>query len=177
LYPLKALREEGFLVKGYFFNPNIHPYREFERRIEALETVSSAFDLPVVWDDAVYGLKEWLRTVNMDVPFPERCSSCYEMRILRTAAKAKDLGFDAFTTTLLYSRFQVHDKIKEICARAEDALDLHFYYQDFRKGWQEGIEASKALGIYRQPYCGCLLSEGERYKKRRRNLLKRLTDS
>lgn len=174
LYPLRILREGGFHVTGYFYNPNIHPYMEFERRADALATVSSVLKLPLIWDDAIYGLKDWLDMINKDAPFPERCSSCYEMRILMTAKKARKLGFDAFTTTLLYSRYQRHDKIREICASISSSLGIDFYYHDFREGWQEGIDASKNLGIYRQAYCGCILSEGERYEKRGKKLQERL---
>jgi len=82
-----------------------------------------------------------------------------------TAEQAKKENFDAFTSTLLYSRYQKHDLIKEIGETLSRQLGIPFYYQDFRSGWNEGIKISRELGMYRQPYCGCIYSEKERFYK------------
>ena len=80
-----------------------------------------------------------------------------------TALLAKRGKFEAFSTTLLYSKFQKHELIGEIGQAVARETGIPFYYRDFRKGWKEGIEASKALNLYRQQYCGCIYSEKERY--------------
>jgi predicted adenine nucleotide alpha hydrolase (AANH) superfamily ATPase len=83
-----------------------------------------------------------------------------------TARLAKKSRFDAFTTTLLYSRQQKHDLIRSL---AEDVSKRHripFHYVDFREGWRQGQEEAKRMGIYRQEYCGCIYSEQERFCKR-----------
>jgi hypothetical protein len=73
--------------------------------------------------------------------------------------------YDGFTTTLLYSKYQKHDLIREIGENLSRELRIIFYYQDFRVGWPEGVRISKELGLYRQPYCGCIYSEKERFYK------------
>jgi hypothetical protein len=163
VYPLQVLRSEGHQVHGYFYNPNIHPFREFSRRIEALEEFSRRCDLIVDYDRE-YGLKEYLRRVVYNEE--RRCLLCYKMRLIETVRKAKEFGADAFSTTLLYSRYQQHEAIKNLAAQLAEEYNIAFYYRDFREGWQEGIELAVAMGIYRQPYCGCIYSEQERYDKK-----------
>ena len=88
------------------------------------------------------------------------------MRLREVVAKAKEMRADAFTTTLLYSRYQNHELIR---LKAEELAEKHnipFIYYDFRAGWQHGIDKSKEMGLYRQSYCGCIYSEQERYDKR-----------
>jgi epoxyqueuosine reductase len=79
------------------------------------------------------------------------------------ALLAKRGKFDYFTSTLLYSKFQKHDLIKSIGEDIGKTGWSNFYYDDFRNGWKEGIVESKALGMYRQQYCGCIYSEKERF--------------
>jgi len=73
-------------------------------------------------------------------------------------------GFDAYTASLLYSRYQRHDEIRELGEQLGREFGVPFHYEDFRPGWQEGIRLSKELGLYRQQYCGCIYSEKERYQ-------------
>jgi predicted adenine nucleotide alpha hydrolase (AANH) superfamily ATPase len=65
-------------------------------------------------------------------------------------------GLSAFTTTLLYSRRQRHELIREVGQEVALEHGLEFHYEDFRKGWQEGIEMAKKMGLYRQRWCGCV---------------------
>ncbi|MFO7606084.1 MAG: epoxyqueuosine reductase QueH [Desulfurivibrionaceae bacterium] len=162
-YPLRILREEGHQVRGYFYNPNIHPFREFKRRIEALEELCRREHVVVDYQRE-YGLKEYLRRVVHNEE--RRCLLCYEMRLVETVRKAKELGVDAFSTTLLYSRYQQHETIRKLAEQLAADYGIAFYYRDFREGWQEGIDLAVELGIYRQPYCGCIYSEQERYDKK-----------
>ncbi|WP_022853198.1 epoxyqueuosine reductase QueH [Thermodesulfatator atlanticus] len=165
LYPLKKLREEGYDVIGYFYNPNIHPFREFRRRIKALTQVSEQKKLPVIFEKE-YRLKEFLRKVIYREN--KRCEVCYLMRLEQSVKKAISEDADAFTTTLLYSRYQPHKLIKEIAEDLSFRYKIPFLYRDFREGWEEGQKEAKALDIYRQPYCGCIFSEQERYDKKLR---------
>lgn len=161
-YPLNALREQGHDPVGFFYNPNIHPYKEFKRREAALESLSRAKNFDVCWERE-YGLREYLRKV---VPQEEkRCLLCYEMRLRATAKQAQAMNIDAFTSTLLYSRYQNHEAIRSLGQQLAAETGLTFYYEDFREGWQQGIDLSIAMELYRQPYCGCIYSEQERYDK------------
>jgi epoxyqueuosine reductase len=78
----------------------------------------------------------------------------------------------AFSTTLLYSRYQKHDWIREVGSEIAERYQIPFFYQDFRPGWSEGVKKSKELGLYRQPYCGCIFSEKERYAPRPEQITK-----
>ena len=108
-------------------------------------------------------------------------------------AAARALGYAHFSSSLLYSRYQPHDAIAaagfrlsglDVPAVLPEALPAptagaeaaqtagpRFVYQDFRTDWQAGIDISKAWGVYRQPYCGCVYSEAERYHKKWRRLV------
>ena len=90
---------------------------------------------------------------------------CYTWRLRETARYAKAHGYDAFTSTLFYSIYQQHDLMRRTAERFAAAYGVTFRYEDFRPGWQEGIDISKELDLYRQPYCGCIFSEEERYSK------------
>ena len=163
VYPLEVLREEGIRVRGYFHNPNIHPYREFRKRLAALEQLAAGLDLQVEYHRE-YGLREYLRQVVFNEA--KRCSLCYAMRLQALVEQAVKIRADAFSTTLLYSRYQDHELIRR---QAEELAEQHripFYYRDFRKGWQQGIDISTEMGLYRQSYCGCIYSEQERYDRR-----------
>ena len=169
VYPLEYLRRHGHEVKGYFFNPNIHPYREFKRRISALTDFAEQkkFSIDI---DRNYGLTEYLRQVVFNES--KRCSICYNMRLKPTARLAVEQGADAFTTTLLYSKYQNHALLIEKCEQLAAQYDIEFFYHDFRKGWQQGIDGSIAMDLYRQPYCGCIYSEQERYDKKLRKKMR-----
>ncbi len=164
-YVLKALRDAGFEVTGFFYNPNIHPGEEYKRRLEAGKEFARRENLPLVIEGD-YGLMEYLEKVDWRKGAPERCRDCYDLRLRRTAEYAKEHGFNAFTSTLFYSVYQPQEQMREIGESIAEELGINFYYQDYRTGWQEGIEMSKAMGLYRQKYCGCVFSEMERYKRR-----------
>lgn len=163
LYPLRTLRAAGHEVTGFFFNPNIHPYQEYSRRLEAVNDMASKEALPLIIHDD-YDLEGFLANV---APAPEkRCSYCYASRLRAAAEAAVEHGFEAFSASLLYSRYQRHDEIRELGEQLGRKHGVTFYYEDFRPGWQEGIRLSKELGLYRQQYCGCIYSEKERYLPR-----------
>jgi len=171
IFPLQSLREEGIDVSGYFYNPNIHPYREFKRRIGGLVALAEEKQFAVEIDRN-YGLTEYLRQVVFKEE--QRCSICYDMRLEQVAKKAAEQGMDGFTSTLLYSKYQNHTLLKEKCADLAETYGITFVYRDFREGWQQGIDESIALDIYRQPYCGCIYSEQERYDKKLQKKMRKL---
>lgn len=159
--PVKHLRERNDIdFTIFWYNPNIHPYQEYQHRLDTLKQFVEKNDLQVIYKD-VYGLLQFTRAVSGNELC--RCDYCYESRLKETARLAKEKHFEAFTTTLLYSRYQKHDRIKEIAESVAKQHGIQFYYEDWRKYWQEGISISKAEKMYRQQYCGCIYSEAERY--------------
>jgi hypothetical protein len=165
IYPVEQIKEKRNEVVGYFFNPNIHPYQEYLKRLEALKKYSERVGLEMIYRDE-YLLEEFLRNVSHRVK--ERCQYCYSVRLDATAREAKKNTFDGFSTTLLQSTHQNHDLIKETGERIAREIGIPFYYEDFRQGWRKGVEVSKAMELYRQQYCGCIYSEKERFLKSNR---------
>ena len=156
------MKEKGDEAVGYFFNPNIHPFQEYQKRLDALKQYSERVGLKVIYRDE-YLLEEFLKNVSHRVE--ERCQYCYSVRLETTACEAKKQSFDGFSTTLLQSTHQNHALIKETGERLAREIGIPFYYEDFRQGWRKGMEVSKAMGLYRQQYCGCIYSEKERFIK------------
>jgi predicted adenine nucleotide alpha hydrolase (AANH) superfamily ATPase len=165
---LQALRDEGFDVTGYFANPNIHPYREFRSRTEAYRQMADLSSLPIIVDEN-YGLEEFMRSIKDQdenvyrAISRERCGTCYRLRLTQTAQACRDEGFEQFSTTLLVSPYQDHDRIREAGESAAAAYGLTFLYRDFRPGFRQGQAVSREMGLYMQSYCGCVFSEYERY--------------
>lgn len=159
-YPIEVLREEGYELTGYFYNPNIHPYQEWLKRRQGVEQLAAAVDMPVIFDQK-YDLEQYFH----DIAFREerRCQMCYRLRLDQAAHIARKGKFDGFTTTLLVSPYQKHELIKEAGMDAAHRYGVEFVYRDFRPGFRNGQQKARDLELYRQQYCGCLYSEVERY--------------
>lgn len=190
---LQRLRDAGHDPEGLFFNPNIHPLAEYIRRREGAMRVAERLGVPLILADALPREEQiwhdpWLRDGPDFVPGKEpdalppavnpapwlravsgreaeRCVFCWRARLQKTAELAARRDFDAFTTSLLYSRYQKHDCIRQLGFAVAATTETSFFYEDFRSSWQEGIALSKDWGIYRQQYCGCVFSEYERYSR------------
>jgi len=135
---------------------------EHKRRLEAMQQLSEITNLPLMVSEG-YDIIEFMRSIAKHEA--ERCPICYGMRLEQTAKIAKENAFNAFTTTLLISPYQNHDQIAEIARDVANNAGVDFYYEDFRPGFREGHRISKKMGLYHQPYCGCVYSEWERYAK------------
>lgn len=162
IYPLRVLREAGAQVMGFFYRSNIHPFTECEKRLQTLKEYAAQIDLKLIVQQS-YDLEEFLRKAAFRET--ERCRMCYYDRLKTTALLARRGRQEAFSTTLLYSKFQNHEMIRSIGEAVAAETGIAFYYLDFRLGWNEGVETSRRLGMYRQPYCGCIYSEKERYAR------------
>lgn len=163
IFPTMRLADEGHEFSLYYFNPNIHPYKEFKKRLSTLREYSALKKYRLIIDKN-YPLEECVRGM-LDEP-TVRCAYCYRVRLEKTAIYAKENNFEAFSTSLLVSPYQKHDLIKLIAEEIAAKVGIPFYYEDYRNGYQEGVDVSKELEMYRQPYCGCVFSERDRYEKR-----------
>lgn len=164
-YTHRQLVEEGHDVLALFYNPNIHPYLEYKNRVQTLEKYAEMKGTKVIYKN--YDLENYLRgAVNAE----DRCRFCYTYRLAEAAKTASQLGFDAFTTTLLISPYQKHEVLCRVGEETANEYDIEFYYEDFRKGYKESRELAKALGLYMQKYCGCIFSEKERYLEQKPRL-------
>lgn len=164
--PVQRLQAQGLTVTTFFMNPNIHPLAEYLRRREGMAQVADKLGIEVIWADNTWDITHWLHEVaQVGTTAPERCTYCYSSRLQATCKAAAKHDFPAFSTSLLYSRYQAHEAIATLGQDYARAADKNFIYADFRTDWQQGIDISKEWNIYRQPYCGCIYSEAERYMK------------
>ena len=161
-----------FDISIYYYNPNIHPQKEYERRLHELETFLPQF--PPALENRVrliradYDESEFEDAVRVaenpqlasEAERGERCRRCYELRMKRAYEYARAHSFDWFTTTLSISPFKDADKINAIGAMLEASGGPHFLTSDFKKrnGFKRSLEISKEYGMYRQDYCGCKYS-------------------
>ncbi len=183
IVPILRLREKGHTVTALFVNPNIHPLSEYLRRRAALVECAQKLECNVLYRDDAWNIQQWLSDVaGTRAGGAARCAYCYESRLHSTAQMVKEFSmpqagqsdgsvFTAFSSSLLYSRYQDHEQIVRVAESAATKFAVPFYYEDFRDEWQKGIDLSKEFDLYRQAYCGCIYSEAERYEKKLQKLL------
>jgi len=159
----RSFRDEGFEIAAWFHNPNIHPFSEWTRRADALRAWAVEEDLPLEIDDS-YPLEENLAMLLAASP---RCVACFSERLLATAVRAAALGIPRFATTLSVSPYQDQEWIRAAGEAAAGATGILFEHRDHRPLYRESVRISREKGIYRQPYCGCVLSERDRYLPRK----------
>ena len=165
IYPLENYLCKGIEVRGFWFNPNIHPYTEYSSRLESLERLQKIWNLDVEYIDD-YSLDDFLQSVVGQGG--GRCDICYSLRLEKNAEAAKRMGLDGFTTSLLASPYQKFDAIINIGEKIGKRHGVPFHAEDLRKGWNLSRGLSAEFGLYRQKYCGCIYSEMERYAKKRK---------
>ncbi|MFC2092127.1 epoxyqueuosine reductase QueH [Elusimicrobiota bacterium] len=160
-YTMKNIKEKGFSPGVYWYNPNIHAYNEYSKRLMTMGYYMQKSMNAYMIEEA-YKPGKWFDMIS-EYEKPSRCINCYRLRLNACANYASRNKIRCFTSTLLYSKFQYHDMIKEIAEEASRHFNVEFYYADLRQGWKEGISISNEFGLYRQQYCGCLFSEMEKY--------------
>lgn len=159
VYCVKKIRQENIEPTLYWFNPNIHPFAEYKARRDCLRSYAQIAKIKLLEEDA-YGLDEFICQTYDKIA--TRCVDyCYPTRLRHACAFARQNGFTAISTTLLYSIYQKHDYICELLDGLAKEYDLDFVYYDFRAGWREGQNEARRLGLYMQKYCGCVFSEEE----------------
>lgn len=163
IYPLQHLREKSFEVSGFFYNPNIHPFSEYEKRKRAVMSLSNSVNIDMIYPQ--YFPSEFFWEINLKEDRPQRCSICWHLRLKKTAQIAKEEGFNSFSTTLLVSPYQDQELLKKIGDDISKTEGINFYYEDFRPGFKKAHDEARAKGIYCQKYCGCIYSELEQCRK------------
>jgi hypothetical protein len=159
-YTVQRLRDLAFEVTGLWYNPNVHPFSEHERRRETLAGYAARIDLPMLWE-AGYDLVDFMQRIHQHETDGTRCKRCYHMRLEQTAAVAAREQFDAFTTTLLISPYQDQETIRLLGTKAGQEHDVPFFFENFRRGWADHYQMVRDYSLYSQRYCGCLYSEWE----------------
>ena len=157
---------EYFDITILYYNPNIEPIEEYEKRkqyqIEVINKFKSKNKLDILdcdWENEVY--RDYIKGLEREPEGGARCNKCYYLRLDYTAKKAKELGYDYFGTTLTVSPYKHSKTINEIGASIEKKYGVNYLYSDFKKeeGYKRSIELAKEFNLYRQDYCGCLYSK------------------
>ena len=159
---LAGLRDEygpALQARGFWYNPNIHPLIEYRRRLKALRVYQERDPVPVDVVDE-YGLIPFCTAVHGHYASPERCDICYALRLERTAQYSAENGIKVFTSTLVTSRHQDHQRIQSAGDAAARKYGVEFLYRDLR-----AVQVPDRLvnNIYHQQYCGCVFSEYDRF--------------
>ena len=163
-YPTEKLTGDGVDFSILYFNPNIHPYKEFKQRLSTLREFCEKKEYDLIINKS-YPLEDCVRGMLHEYEVGSvRCAYCYRVRLRYAAQFAKEHGYDAFSTTLLVSPYQKHELIKREAEAAAEEFGVPFFYEDWRTGYQRGVDISLELGLYRQQYCGCVFSERDRYE-------------
>jgi predicted adenine nucleotide alpha hydrolase (AANH) superfamily ATPase len=160
LYVFRLLQGDYDLT-GFFSNANVHPAEEYRQRLEEARRVAGLVGVPLIEDDYAPGL--WLERTRKFADDPEkgrRCDVCYALRLKRTAETAASLGFGLFGTVLTLSPWKKAAVINRIGRQFAARNGLAFLEADFKKkdGFKKSVELSRAHGLYRQDYCGCVYS-------------------
>ena len=149
---------EGHQVTGLFYNPNIYPSDEFDRRLEVTQEVARrlGFSLEV----PIYVPDEYSRAAEPLKNEPEggrRCEVCFRIRLEKTFSYMAEKGHDAFTTTLTVSP---HKSALVVNRVGVEIGGDKFLSRDFKKqdGFKQTMALARQWGLYRQNYCGCRYS-------------------
>lgn len=158
---IKRLKQD-YEVSLFFYNPNIHPKEEYDRRLDSTKKLADIEDVDLFIHD--HNDQEFFDvTEGMDNE-PEggrRCEICFDMRLDMSAKFAKENGFDIFTSSISISPYKNHFLLKTLGEKIEKKYGVKFLGDDFKKnqGYEKSIILSKEYGLYRQKYCGCIYSK------------------
>ena len=158
-----------FRITVLYYNPNIFPEEEYWKRVEEQKRLIGEMDLknPVSFLEGKYEKDKFYKMAEGLESIPEgsvRCFACYQMRLEETALRAKEGGFDYFTTTLSISPMKNAQKLNEIGEMLGEKYGVAYLNSDFKKkdGYKRSVELSEKYHLYRQDYCGCEFSLRER---------------
>lgn len=158
-----------FAISIFFYNPNIHPEKEYRFRLAEMETFAKQQGYPLL--HAEYDADTWFQLTEGMEKIPEggaRCTVCFEMRLRKTAEMARKHGFEIFTTVLSVSPHKNAKLINQIGTQIANEFALEFMEANFKKknGFLRSLELSRQYNLYRQDYCGCVYSQKEREQQK-----------
>lgn len=155
------LKDMGYSLVAYFYNPNIYPQEEYQRRLEAERTLCRHFGIELIEGDYIPDdFYECAKGLENEPEKGKRCDKCFELRLRKTAETAQKAGISKFTTSLVISPHKNFQKLSEIGEKIAAEYGLKYLAIDFKKkdGFLKTNNISKELQLYRQNYCGCEFS-------------------
>ncbi|VAX23760.1 FIG053235: Diacylglucosamine hydrolase like [hydrothermal vent metagenome] len=166
-YVVEQLKKE-YEVTLYFYNPNIHPKKEYERRLVEAHRLAQDSDLPFI--EEKYDPDNWHTATKGLENEPEkgkRCEVCFDIRLSKTADTAARNGFDVFAAVLSVSPHKDAVMINRVGASAGEHSGVKFLEANWKKkeGFKITTRMADDMGFYRQNYCGCVFSLRDRDKR------------
>ena len=154
-----------FDLTVYFYNPNLDTLVEYEKRKNEQIKLCNALGVNCIVED--YSKDDFtiaVRGLEGEIEGGKRCNKCFELRLGKTAEKTKQLKCDYFTTTLTVSPHKNSQLINEVGKKVGDEFGVKFLPSDFKKGggFLRSTVLSNQYGLYRQNYCGCEYSKGQK---------------
>lgn len=155
-----------FYLTILYYNPNISPYDEYEKRkkeqIRLINEIDTKYRVDMIdcdYDNDLYESK--IRGLENEPERGRRCEVCFRLRLEKTAKMAKELGYDYFCTTLTVSPYKNANMLNEIGLEIAEELGINYLVSDFKKrdGYKRSIQLSSEYNLYRQNYCGCKYSK------------------
>ncbi|MCD6194878.1 epoxyqueuosine reductase QueH [bacterium] len=168
---LPFLKEQGFSIIGFFYNPNIHGEKEYQKRLKDVRRLCQKENIKLEIPD--YNMQEYFSAIydyekkhycKIEDNSTKRCPVCYRLRLETTAKYAQKIKADFFTTTLLISPYQQQSVIWRIGIELGEHFHIPFYFRDLRKIYWEALHKAKKRGFYLPTYCGCAYSLKEKEK-------------
>lgn len=168
---LTRLREY-FDIDIYYYNPNIYPISELNKRVETVKSLVNDMNLDskvIFPENDPKDFYSYVDKRREDYEGGESCYKCYELRLKKACQYAKENSYDYFTTTLSISPYKNSTWLNEIGKNLEDEFGIKYLYSDFKKknGYKDSIDLSKKYDLYRQDYCGCIFSFREMEEKKK----------
>jgi len=160
-HPIELLKSMGYEVIVYFYNPNIYPIKEYEQRLETQKILCKYFGVELIVGN--YDIESYYLTVKGLENEPERglrCDKCFKLRLTQTAQKAKEIGIENFSTSIVISPHKSFTKITTLGEKIALDYNLNYIAIDFKKkdGFLRTNTIARELNLYRQNYCGCKFS-------------------
>lgn len=161
-HPITYLKELGYNPIAYFYNPNIYPQIEYQKRLIAQEKICKELDCKLIienYESEFYN--EIVSEYNSFETNENRCKRCIELRLLKTIQKAQQLGINNYTSTLTTSPHKDYKLVTQIGQHFSKYFKINYLDFDFKKkdGFLKSNKLAKKFEIYRQNYCGCELSQ------------------
>lgn len=167
---LTRLREY-FAIDIYYYNPNIYPANELNKRVETVKELVDEMNLDskvIFPENNPEDFYKFVENRKNDHEGGDSCYKCYQLRLEKSAKYAKENSYDYFTTTLSISPYKNSAWLNEIGEKLEEEYGIKYLYSDFKKknGYKDSIDLSKKYNLYRQDYCGCVFSFKEMQEKK-----------
>lgn len=166
---INKLYHDNFNFSVIFYNPNIHPKAEYEKRRDEQKHLCELWNIPFI--ELEYNPTDWLKVTEQYKNEPERgkrCSICFEYRLKRVMEYARENGFDGVASVLGISRWKNLAQVNEAAQKASAQTNVPYIEIEGRKnGMQEKrLELIKELKLYNQTYCGCIYSMQQSHQKK-----------